>query len=222
MTRGPYSYSRLATFKKCPAKFKFNYIDKVDAPFIPSPAMERGTEIHNSLEMFVNGHSEMLHPDIHEHYGQFFFSIRETADCTPEHKWGLDWDMKPCAYDDPNCMIRGFMDLRFTVEGERPQVFEYKTGKVYPEHTHQMWLYGVATLLEMPDEEWVDVTAVYLDQKKNKKISYPQGMMNNYKFTLEREVKTIEDMPLDGFIPNPSWACRWCQFSRANGGPCQF
>jgi len=222
MKYGPYSYSRLATFKKCPAKFKFNYIDKVDVPFIVSPAMERGTEIHNSLEAFVSGHTEMLHPDIHEHYGQFFFSLRETYDCQPEHKWGIDEEMLPCEYDHPGVMLRGFMDLKFVPPEEHIQIFEYKTGKIYPEHTHQQWIYGVVSLLQHPLKEGADVTAVYLDQKKNKKIHYPASMMGEYKPMLMSEIQTIEDTPLEEFIPKPQWTCKWCQFSKENGGPCKF
>jgi CRISPR/Cas system-associated exonuclease Cas4 (RecB family) len=212
----------MATFNKCPAKFKFNYIDKVKVEFIVSPAMERGTEIHNSLEAFMNGHSEHLHPDIHEHYGQFFFSLRETYTCQPEYKWGIDEDLAPCGYDHPDVMVRGFMDLRFVPEDERVQVFEYKTGKIYPEHTQQQWLYGVVTLLELPDQDGVDVTAVYLDQKQNKKIYYPASMMFEYRPALLREIETIENTPLEEFIPKPQWSCKWCQFSKANRGPCQF
>jgi len=222
MSYAPYSYSRIATFRKCPAKFKYNYIDKIDVPFVPSPAMERGTEIHNSLEAYVNKQTEMLHPDIHEHYGQFFFHIRETYECQPEVKWGLNWELEPCGYDDADCMVRGFMDLRFVPEDDHVQVFEYKTGKIYPEHTHQLWIYGVATLLEYPDAAGVDATAIYLDQKQNKKIHYPASMLFEYKPMLLKEIKTIEETPLDEFIPMPQWTCRWCQFSKANGGPCQF
>ncbi len=222
MKYGPYSYSRLATFAKCPAKFKFNYIDKVKVEFIVSEAMERGSEIHNSLEAFMNGHSEHLHPDIHEHYGQFFFSLRETYDCQPEYKWGIDMDMAPCGYDHPDVMVRGFMDLRFVPKEERVQVFEYKTGKIYPEHTHQQRLYGTATLIELPDQKGVDVTAVYLDQKQNKKIYYPASMLGEYTSMLKMEIETIENTPLDEFIPKPQWACKWCQFSKQNRGPCQF
>jgi RecB family exonuclease len=222
MKYGPYSYSRFATFTKCPAKFKFNYIDKVKVEFIPSPAMERGSEIHNSLEAYIRGHTEHLHPDIHEHYGQFFFSLRETYDCQPEYKWGIDMDMASCSYDDPDVMVRGFMDLRFIPTDERVQVFEYKTGKIYREHTAQQWLYGTATLIELPDQDGVDVTAVYLDQKQNKKIHYPAMMLGEYKSMLTNEIETIENTPLDEFIPKPQWSCKWCQFSKANRGPCQF
>lgn len=223
MSRGPYSYSRLATFKKCMAKFKFAYIDKVDVPFIPSPAMARGTEIHNSLEQFMLGHSDMLHPDIHEHYGQYFFGLREEHKdhIFPEHKWGLNWEFIPCDYDDPNVMIRGFMDLKFVPPDDNVQVFEYKTGKQYPEHVHQQWLYGVVALQEHPLKS-ADTTVIYLDQKKNKKIYYPQGMMGEYRPGLMREIQEIEEKPVEDMTPNPQFTCRWCQFSKDNGGPCQF
>ncbi len=224
MTRGPYSYSRLATFKKCPAKFKFAYIDKVDVPFIPSPAMERGTAIHDSLEQFMQGHSDQLHADIHEHYGQFFFGLRETfhGKIFPEHKWGLSWECVPCAYDAPNVMIRGYMDLKFVPEDDNVQVYEYKTGRVYPEHSHQQWLYGVVALQEHPLVDGVDSTIIYLDQKQNKKIYYPQMMMPEYLPALMRDIKEVEEHPIDEFIPVPQFTCKWCQFSKDNGGPCKF
>lgn len=221
MTRGPFSYSRIATFKKCPAKYNWSYIDKIDVPFIPSPAMERGSRIHDSLEQFMNKHTDMLDPEIHEHYGQFFFSIRENYTVQPEAKWAFNWQWEPCDYDDPNCMVRGFMDLKFVPEEENIQVYEYKTGKQYvDEHRHQMLLYGVAALLQHPQKEGVDVTAVYLDLKKNDKIYYPASMMFEYKPAFKREFREIEDC--EEFIPKPQFSCRWCQFSKNNGGPCQF
>lgn len=222
--RGPYSYSRLATFKKCPAKFKYAYIDKVEVEFEVSPAMERGSAIHDSLEQFMLGKAEMLHPDIHEHYGQFFFGLREEHQGTlePEAKWGLSWGLESCDYNDADCMVRGFMDLRFVPEDDNIQVFEYKTGKIYPEHASQQWLYGVASLIHYPDYAGVDVTAVYLDQRQNKTIYYPASMLFEYRPMLQRQIQEIEDLPYSEFIPKPQFTCRWCQFRKENGGPCQF
>ena len=221
---GPYSYSRMATFRKCPQKFKFAYVDKLDIPFEPSPQMLRGSAIHDSLEQFMNGTSEQLHPDIHGHYGQFFFSLREEHKATlePEAKWGINWDMLPCDYDDPDCMVRGYMDLRFAPPSDHIQVYEYKTGKIYPEHMAQMWLYGVATLVQNPLADGIDVTAVYLDQKKNKKIYYPQSMMFEYRPSLIKEIEAIENTKPEDMIPMPHFMCKYCQFSKGNGGPCQF
>lgn len=222
---GPYSYSRMATFKKCPQKFKFAYVDKLDIPFVPSAPMIRGSAIHDTLEQFMLGHAEMLHPEIHEHYGQYFFSLREEhkGHLEPEAKWGISWDMTPCEYDAEDCMVRGYMDLRFVTPDEPiADVFEYKTGKRYPEHTHQQWLYGVATLAKHPILQGVNVTAIYLDQKKNNKIYYPNSMMFEYRPALIREIMEIENTAPEDMIPTPHFMCRYCQFSKGNGGPCQF
>lgn len=47
----PWSYSKLSLYKKCPAAFKFRYIDKVKTP--PNKAMSRGNEIHTKIEDYV-------------------------------------------------------------------------------------------------------------------------------------------------------------------------
>ena len=38
----PYSYSKIASFKQCPYKFKLQYIDKVEIPFETNIALEKG------------------------------------------------------------------------------------------------------------------------------------------------------------------------------------
>ncbi len=217
---GPYSHSRINTFKKCKAKYKFAYIDKVEVNREYSPAMERGTKVHKSLEMFMQKGTELLHPDIHKHYGQFFFGIRENYTVQPEAKWAFTWDWKPCDYDDKDCMIRGFMDLKFVPEDEAIQVFEYKTGKKYEDHADQRFVYGLAALLQHPDKEGVDVTTIYLDGKFNDKVHYAASMLDNYKFFMKEDIDAIENC--EDFIPEPQFGCRWCPYRRTNGGPCQF
>lgn len=50
----PWSYSKLSLYKKCPAAFKFRYIDKKYST--PGPAAQRGTEIHSKIENFIKWH----------------------------------------------------------------------------------------------------------------------------------------------------------------------
>lgn len=215
-----YSYSRISTFEDCKAKYNFSYLEKIDIPFIPSPAMERGTDIHNSVEAFILGQAEQLHPEIHQHYGQFFFGLRENYECMPEHRWAFDWDWREIDYDSPDAMVRGFMDLKLVPADDNIQVYEFKTGKIYPNHTSQQLLYGTAALVQHPEIEGVDVTNIYFDLKKNKKIYYPQAMLREYKPMWTKKIEEIENC--EEFIPEPGYRCRWCRFSKANGGPCAF
>jgi putative RecB family exonuclease len=45
-----YSYSRLETFKECPLKFKFGYIDKVETEITQGIEAFMGSRVHESLE----------------------------------------------------------------------------------------------------------------------------------------------------------------------------
>ncbi len=215
-----YSFSRINTFFQCKAKYNWSYIDIQDVPFIPSTAMERGTEIHNSVEQFFNRASDLLHPDIHKHYGQFFLGLRENYECFPEYRWAMDWNWEPIKYNSPDAMLRGYMDLKLVPEDDNVQVYEFKTGKIYPNHDMQKNLYGTVALLEHPENDHVDVTGIYFDLKQNRPITYSAQMLGDYKGMWNSQITEIESC--EDFIPEPSYACRWCQFSKSNGGPCAF
>jgi len=219
-----YSYSSIATFKQCPAKFKFAYLDRVKverAP--PSPAMERGSRVHDSIETYLNGGSEFLHPDIHKSYGQFMFGLRENEkDLRPEYKWGITWEYEPCDYDDEKCMLHGFVDLLTVPDKDKNLgLYEWKTGKTYPApHASQVHKYSVAMMCHFPDHPGVDAMITYLDQVDYKTIMYPRTMMFEYKPMLRIEIGAVSDATR--FPTMPGFKCKWCQFSRDNGGPCKF
>lgn len=186
--------------------------------------MERGSKIHDSVEQYLLGSSEFLHPDIHKNYGQFMMSIREGGGkILPEWKWGITWDFKPCAYDAPECMLHGYMDLVVIPEDETLNLplYEWKTGKKYLEdHASQVCKYSTALMIHHPDRPAVDAMITYFDQVDYHKIMYPQGMMLDYQTTLRRE---IDNIVFEKRWPTKtSFKCQWCQFSRDNGGPCKF
>lgn len=214
-----FSYSRYMTFKKCPLKYKFSYIDGLRPPFTESPAMARGTEIHQSIEDFLNGESEELHPDIHEFYGQYFNSIRED-DVFPELPFSYNWEWNVCDFDSPDCMVRGFFDTIHLYNGVN--VLEYKTGKIYPEHVYQRTLYGIAARLAFPEGGPVSVTTMYLDQRKNKGGVVFDNMVEEAMPAWKNNFQRIIDTAPEDMVANPHFGCKWCEFSRKKGGPCQF
>lgn len=229
---GAYSYSKIQTHKKCAAKFKFGYIDMIKMPRGESSAMARGTEIHKSVEQFVKKESDQLHRDIREAYTGYFFSLRENYKCFPEVKFALKGgnlhfdpkqyeraEFEPCAWDDPGTVFRGFYDLKFTWDGG-VAIDEFKTGKVYPEHMDQRMAYGTVALIEHPEIDHVEVRTVYLDLVNSVPVTYPRAMLPEYTGGLRRDIMKVENDTV--FAPNPSFMCRYCEFSRQNAGPCQF
>lgn len=216
------SYSAIATFKQCPAKFKFAYLDDIQvAQEPPSPAMERGTKIHNSVEDYLLHKNEYLHPEIHKDYGQFMLSIRSGyAEIHPEFKWAIGWDFHPCEYDSPKAMVRGFIDnLGIPEDKSQPfSVYEWKTGGIYPEHASQVCMYATSVMLHYPEATGVDAVITYFDKQDFNRISYPRTMLHEYRHQLQRSVTEI--VHCRRWTPMPSFKCKWCSFSRHNGGPC--
>lgn len=220
-----FSYSRLATFKQCPAKFRYAYIEKAEAPDLPpSPALERGSKIHDSVEAYMLRTNEMLHPDIHKSHGQYLHGIREGGgEVKPEFKWGITWDWKPCGYDDPMCMLHGYIDL--LVVPDDPSValdiYEWKTGGRYDEHPSQLHMYSCAMMIHYPEREWVDGMIVYFDGHPHWNIKYPRHMLNpEYLPPLRRKIDQV--LLEKRWTPKPSFKCKWCKYSsKNNGGPCR-
>lgn len=218
------SYSSMATFQQCPAKYKFAYIDKVEVQELePSPALERGSAIHDSIESYFKGGTEFLHPDIHKNYGQFMFGIRENnTDVRPEFKWAVTWEYEPCDYNDPRAMIHGYIDLLVLPEDKNQNIplYEWKTGGIYKKQHHsQIYTYSVCMMAHFPEYPGVDAMVVYLDKVDYDKVYYPRDMMTyEYKPALRAEIGEIADAKK--FPPMPGFKCKWCKFSRYNGGPC--
>ncbi|MDX1657317.1 MAG: PD-(D/E)XK nuclease family protein [Nitriliruptorales bacterium] len=46
------SFSRIDTYRRCPAQFRYGYVDRL--PGVPAPALSFGTSIHGALEAFYD------------------------------------------------------------------------------------------------------------------------------------------------------------------------
>lgn len=213
-----HSYSSWSTYSKCAAKYKFSYIDKLPrSP--PSPQMQRGTDIHASVEDYLNKKAERIeNPVIHKMNGQYMDTIRSTMNLFPEYKFGLTKKFAFTPFDEPDAYIRGVIDLK----AQKPDVlslFEWKTGKMYDEHADQIHLYGMVGLIEHPKIKSVDVKIRYLDFGTDKMETYDRSQLTMMKLRWKDRLKQIDTDKT--FAPNPSYMCRWCDFSREKGGPCK-
>jgi hypothetical protein len=214
------SYSGWSTYDKCPAKYKYSYIDKL-ARSEPGEAAQRGTKIHDSVEKFFQ-EGTPVSVEIRDTYQPWLESLAEEANCAPEWEWGVNDIWGHADFKDDNAAWRGFFDLKAVplARGDELYVYEWKTGKIYDDHAHQSSLYAAVGLCLHPWASSVTVTNVYFDQGKNVERK-----------TTRKELPAVIDiwnsrrqqvMNDDLMSPTPSFACRWCNFSKANGGPCRF
>ena len=219
MSAKPKSYSKWGTYDQCPRKYKYRYNDRIPVLHTEkSEAAVRGTRVHDSVEHLFKGERTDVDEEIQD-YSEWLCSIKDSYDCIPEMRFALNNEFEACGYTDSDCLVRGFIDL--VVKPENAIVaYEWKTGKEYPEHMDQKMLYGMVLLVLFPMVDEVSVTGVYFDQGNNRKIIYKRAMLGTYKWMWLRRFETMDSDSV--YAPNPSFLCRWCDYSKDRGGPCSF
>lgn len=219
------SYSGLQLFNSCPSAFERRYILNEEggppATEETAPAMFRGTRIHNGIEAYLLGQGEL--PKEADSYRNFFDGIKGHTMLRPEMPWAYDKDWVPCDFDSKEGAIRGVMDATlYDTDANVVYVFEYKTGKRYPDHVEQLNLYGMAALLAYPAAEEAYCTTIYIDQQQNLDIKLESKLLPSYKWLWERRIaRTKGPGGRPRLYPKrPSWRCRTCRYNAENGGKC--
>lgn len=209
-----WSYSRYGTWKKCPAKLRFQHEYPMER--VASAAMDRGTVAHKTFEDFILGLSEELGE--YEYYRSYLEKLREHG-ATPEHPICLDKDWNVCAWDSPDRWWRGVLDLTVLAPNE-VIIIDWKTGNEYSDHRDQREIYAAAYHAMDPHPEFIRVIHTYIDKKQNTFTLFHRDDIPALQKTWEGRVAPM--FADETFVPNPGWQCKSCQFSKYNEGPCRF
>lgn len=215
-----WSLSSLGLFEKCQLKYRFKYIDKL--PEARGTAANRGVELHKVVEEFVIGTIDVLPPEIN-FYTQFLTGIRQ-HEKYPEHKISVNKEWEPVEWKDG--WYRGILDLKVLgkeANGTREAtVYDWKTGKIYPDHDDQKSIYSLGVFSEHPTVSRVRAIHVYLDLGQSREKVYDRAEVQQLRDHWNSRASFLERTPPEDMIPNPGFHCRYCAFSRAKGGPCRF
>jgi PD-(D/E)XK nuclease superfamily len=211
-----WSLSRLKTYEQCPAKYKYQHIDRLAMP--KHPAAERGIAIHKDLEMFLTGAAPSLPANLSMYHG--WLENLKPKKVFTEHRVGLRADWTPTEFDAPDVWLRSVLDLKVLGDDNTAHVYDWKTGKIYPDHVDQKTLYSATTFAEHPDLYQVTAIHVYVDLGKNTQQIFHRDQATALRQGWDSRVKPL--LAETNWIPNPSYSCRWCPYSRAQGGPCRF
>lgn len=218
-----WSYSRYADYQQCPLKFKLKYIDKL--PVKGSPAMERGNVIHKKAEDYIKAKRPPKLPEELQTVKKFIDHCREHgAICEQEMGFRQDWSWTGKAdWFGRDVWFRMKMDVAVAYDDDTGLVGDWKTGRRYEENKDQVRLFGAVSLMRFPEWSEVDVRLWYTDQ--------PEGE-NEYDETFTRKDAELilsdwnkKVVPLfkdKRFAPKPNDRCKWCDFSKREGGPCKF
>ena len=208
-----WSYSRYGTWKKCPAQLKFSMEHTGERE--QHPAAARGQSMHKNIEDYLLGKVELMLELAYYH--EFLTAIRDEA--VPELPLALDAAWSPVDWDDPDRWWRGILDCVIELDGV-PYIYDWKTGNEYGDHRDQREIYAAAYDSASGPFEDIVVIHCYLDKKQNTVSHFKNEDLPPIRKKWE---KNIEEMFNDkAMVPNPGFHCRFCQFRRDNGGPCQF
>jgi len=226
-----WSFSRWSTWKECPLRAKYKFIDKLKEP--GSAAMQRGSDIHELAASYVIGTVAKLPEELKLFKKEFSQLKKEKALAEMDAAFTLNWDS--CESTDwDNAWVRVKLDSVTppTKKEKVVHIIDYKTGRVKDEDYHpQMELYGIAGLLKFPQAETAETDLWFLDagvirgahdsEKKSK---------TGYVFTRKQLPALIEKweervrpmLTATAFPPNPGSYCKWCAFGKSKGGGCKF
>lgn len=213
MYNKPLSYSGMSLFKRCPRAWEDVYINGNRSP--SGKAAERGTQIHDAIEKFFLGApypSAIKELKPWQAYMEHLLQYEPIA----EAKVAVDENWEAVSYDDPKAILRGKIDLVYSVGG-LTHILDWKTGKVYDTHPEQGRTY---VALSNEDSKYM-ASFVYIDQplvvhSTTYAIPEREGMIN----LLKQQIEDIRGA--DEFPPTPSRDnCKWCDLSWRNGGKCK-
>lgn len=220
-----WSFSRWATYNKCPHQAKLYYIDGVRGEEDPNSAASRGTIIHKMSEDYLNARRATELPPIFQQFAADFALLRKLR-AVPEVSLGIRRDKTtgfqwtPCEFDDPNYWWHGQLDATAILEcGTVAWIVDIKTGKMYDEHVLQLQLYAIAMFLHAPELDEVICEDWYVDLGKKVKHRFLRRQLQGLILLWERRTAAMFNDTT--FPPTPTPLCGWCIASQENG-LCKF
>lgn len=211
-----WGFSKLDTFRACPAKFRYQFIEKLPQP--SSPALERGSKIHDDAEAYLRGWITAL-PEPLTDWQEEFDSLRAMK-CKPEAAWGFDrnWNLLP-DWLHPDTWLRAKSDAHY-VQGDALIIIDFKTGKYRVPSTEQIELYAICGASVYPEVQRVTAEFWFVDADNTYAKQYTREHLLELRKKYERYVAPMYTE--EAWAPAPSRECKWCPYSNSKGGKCQY
>jgi RecB family exonuclease len=248
VTINAWSYSRFQVYSQCPLKARFLYVDKLKEPDDRAPALVNGSRVHalaalhttrtlpkwdkDSLPFKAELERALKTKKIPTELECFAeeFKVMVAARALTEQEWAFDkeWNyLGPEGWFSKAAWLRVKVDAHWLeVTGKRSaqttvvHVVDHKTGKFSPDHALQRSLYALAALIMYPDAARVTAAHWYLDAGKEEKEQWEAAQLPALKEEWARRTRAmLNDVT---FAPSPSDKCKWCFFSAAKAGPCEY
>lgn len=207
------SPSGMKKYDDCPRLWHQSYILGIKGE--GNAASERGTQKHDLLEKYFKG--EITYPSADKCLAPWQKYMKELKgyEQSAEAEVAVNQSWLPVAFDDPSAWFRGKKDLE-VIWPTRKDIYDWKTGKIYPEHVTQGQAY---VALDPDDFDEYKVRFAYLDIPHHvQEWGYTRYDKAKIRERLDRKIEIIR---LDNeWKPTPGDKCHWCDLSWRRGGDC--
>lgn len=211
-----YSPNMLKTFKSCPIKYKFKYIDRISLPQKAS-FFEKGKKVHALANYYLKGDDiSKFEPTLNENEkiawnnlksNEFFSYKYVNSEYNLSCKIGDYW-------------IGGRLDAivkKHKNESETYYILDYKTGSIpqKPEYDYQTMVYllclSSAPFITPQDE----IKFVYIDLKNNQNcvIDFTQEKKVEYEKAITTICSNIENIQIPEDIEHQKM-CDFCEYKK--------
>lgn len=216
-----WSFSKLTDFATCKRMFWLKHDQRIPEPErILKPgqtefANDRGTRVHESCEMYVNGTYDDLCPEAALHFGNHLALMRAMFTdglVSLEGEWGMDRDWNIAPWND--AWLRLKLDALVHLSEDHAMVIDFKTGRKFGnevKHMEQLQLYQLVTFLRYPMLEKVTAELWYLDQNETTSQTFTrkQGLRfkDNFSSRANKALSCIDFTPAAN-----KFSCKWCPY----------
>lgn len=239
----PMSLSKLNVYKACPKQYEYKHV--IALPQGESTAMARGLVIHEVLENRVKraineGSASLKAGEDATSKIQWF--LDELADMgfthvEPEQEIAYNpYTLECVPWASKGPVVRAKLDMMFTTPKHPGVLFviDWKTGRVYDKHAEEREFYASVCALQAEDSgiefDYVATAYVYIDQGTVNPFNYASrdSSARWSKTALQAKLQAwsaemIAVGTASRFTYTPgSPQCKWCDYSKAKGGPCIF
>lgn len=223
-----WSYSRYSTYKNCPRKAQYLYIDKLKEA--PSAALTRGSRVHAEIEEFLTIEDFPVPECAKALTGELIALKKEKP--IVEEMWAFDEDWEYCIdVWAANVWLRAKVDA-CVVKEDLCRIIDFKTGKIRPKNVEQLELYALAAFKKFSLVNTVSTELWYVDEENidigdtpsdTKNIQTEVFLRKDLDSLIRKWRGRVRNMLADtAYKPKVSPLCGYCSFAQSKGGPCRI
>jgi hypothetical protein len=210
------------------AKYQYSYLfDLKDwqalgyhvAPATGSPAMDRGTEVHQTCEDFVQGKIERsgLHKAISPAWANLVADLKRNH-AVAEEQWAFDDGWNPTPDNGAAMWLRMKIDVHQFITPKKMRVIDYKTGKFYNANVEQVEVYAIGAFAKFDDVDEIITELWYFDFGEPYDKTFKRSQVP--KLARKWEGRANPVLAATSFPPRVTKLCDWCPYNQKKGGPC--